>query len=141
MAETAATILLVDDEPADLRVIAELLEQAGHLVLKASNAYQALQQCTAVSTQIDLVITDVALPGKNGIDLFDELCGLCQSNLKVLFISAYSGSELLRLHGVSMNDLHFLPKPFSGEELSRRVRMLLDSSDTFAFPLQGQTPT
>ena len=141
MAETAITILLVDDEPADLRVVGELLEQAGYQVLQASNAYQALRQCATAATRIDLLITDVALPGKNGIDLFDELCSLCQSNLKVLFISAYSGSELLRLHGVPMNGPHFLPKPFSGEELSRRVRMLLDSSETFVFGLQGQTRT
>ena len=139
MAETAATILLVDDEPADLRVIAELLEQGGYRVLKAASAYQALQHCTAASGQIDLLVTDVALPGKNGVDLFDELCSLCRSNLKVLFISAYSGSELLRSHGVPMTDLHFLPKPFSAEELSRRVCKVLDSSEKFAFGLQGQT--
>ncbi len=139
MDETATTILLVDDEPADLRVIADVLEQAGYRVLKAGNAYQALQQCMGASEEIHLLVSDVALPGKNGVDLYDELCSLCQSSLKVLFISAYSGSELLRTHGVPMTDLHFLPKPFSVDELLRRVRNVLDSSEKFPFGLQSQT--
>lgn len=131
MSGKTTTILLVDDEQRDLEVIRAVLERAGYHVLTAENSSLALECCRTAADPIDLLVTDVALPGKNGVDLYGDLRTLCQHDLKVLFISAWSGSELLRSHGVSMTDQHFLAKPFSAKELLSRVRDVLNSTEPF----------
>jgi CheY-like chemotaxis protein len=64
-----ATILLVDDDPAVLRMVAALLEKAGHKVMKASNGLEALHVYESYARHIDLLLTDIAMPHMNGLEL------------------------------------------------------------------------
>ena len=118
------TILVVDDEPQDLQVVTEILESAGYRVVAASNYHQGIRMAQNCGNDLDVLIADVSLPGKNGIELFEEIATLCDRRPKVLFISGYTGSELLRRYGVSLTDMHFLAKPFSSEDLLDRVKRL-----------------
>ncbi len=70
------------------------------------------------------MIADVSLPGKNGIELAEELLGR-KRNLKMLFISGYVGAEVLRFHNIPKADLHFPSKPFAAGELISRVEQVL----------------
>lgn len=119
-------ILLVDDEQSDLDTLGDVLESAGYSVVKAGNYYSALE---LGSCEFDLLILDVVLPGHNAFDLVKDLSTRCNKHFQTLFISGYSGAELLRFYGVPVTDLHFLAKPFSAKALLERVRSLVESGD------------
>lgn len=128
-AEKKATILLVDDEIRDLETVASLLEDAGFTVLKAANGPQAIGVAARHTDEIDLLVTDIALPGVNGIELHRTLCETHKSLCNVLFISARSGSEVLRFYGLKISDPHFLGKPFSARQLLNRLKRLMDGKE------------
>lgn len=133
------TILLVDDEPADLETLGHVLEAGGYTVLRASNYYQAVRTARTIADELDLLITDVALPGKNGLDLQGEISELAHRPVNVLFISAYSGSELFRYRNIPMTGVHFLQKPFSANDLLARVEDLLANPEPFPFGPAART--
>jgi CheY-like chemotaxis protein len=126
MAETTRSILLVDDEPRDLDVICGLLEGAGYQVCTAGSYHEALKCIENLPYVPDLLLTDVALPEVNGIELYRKFSNMTGVWMNVLFISAYSGAEVLRFYGLPMSDVHFLAKPFSAEDLLRRVGSLIE---------------
>lgn len=125
-------ILLVDDEQRDLDAVSAVLEDAGYAVFQAETSTRALEVAQENFTGIDFVVTDIALPGLNGVELHKALCELKPNLCNVLFISARSGSEVLRFYGLSISDPHFLAKPFSGRELVERVDRLMKAQ----LPLQ-----
>jgi two-component system OmpR family response regulator len=127
-AEKKTGILLVDDERRDLDTVSSILEDAGYTVFKAETATRAIQVAEENLTRIHFLLTDIALPGVNGVELHRTLCErtkLCN----VLFISARSGSEVLRFYGLEISDPHFLAKPFMAEELLTRVARLIESKE------------
>lgn len=127
MNQNGIRILLIDDEPNDLQAICEILQNAGYSVVSGSNYFQGVRMFERHGA--DLIVVDVALPQRNGFELAREL-SRSAPYLKVLFISAYSGAELLRFYGISMEDRHFLAKPFTAEDLKARVREVLDDPVT-----------
>ena len=121
------SILVVDDEDRDLQVISDLLHEAGYNVCKATS-YSDAVQCMANLTYVpDLLVTDIALPQVNGVELYRRISVMCGVYLNVLFISAYSGAEILKRYGIPLSDIHFLAKPFSAEALLSRVQSLLET--------------
>ena len=131
MADPSKTILLVDDEERDLEVICALLEDAGYKVCTASS-YDNVVQCMEESSYIpDLLVSDIALPDINGIELYRKLSHMAGVWLNVLFISAYSGAEVLKAYGLPMSDVHFLAKPFDSSVFLDRVRSLIEKPVTF----------
>ena len=79
------------------------------------------------SKRTDLLVADVSLPDVNGLELHRQLSNSFGRNLGVLFMSAFSGAELLRFHGIPLSDIHFLAKPFSAADLLKRVERLLST--------------
>ena len=126
MADLNRSILLVDDEQRDLEVICGLLEGAGYQVCTAGSYVQALECMEKLPYVPDLLITDIALPEVNGIELYRKFSNMTGIWLNVLFISAYSGAEILRFYGLPMSDVHFLAKPFTAEDLMNRVGSLIE---------------
>ena len=126
MADCKRSILLVDDEERDLVVISGLLESAGYRVCMADSYTDALQCVENLTFCPDLLIADIALPEVNGIELYRRLSHMMGVWLNVLFISAYSGAEVLKFYGLPMSDVHFLAKPFSASELMSRVGSLIE---------------
>jgi DNA-binding response OmpR family regulator len=118
-------VLVVDDEEIDSVLMRRSLERAGGFrVLEARNYDSAVRLFAEQGGGIDLLIVDVSLPGRNGVDLARWLLRQ-RAELKVLFVSGWVGAELLRSHGIVESDRHFLGKPFRPAELLERVRSVL----------------
>ena len=113
------TILLVEDEAAVREVTREALELGGYRVLEASGPEEATQIADDQSAVIDLLLTDVVMPGMSGPDLANHVSE-SRPELIALFMSGYTESEILRTarHGVSQNHIQ---KPFTIEGLLSRV--------------------
>ena len=124
------TILLVEDE-AEVRTFARLsLTRAGWNVLEAGSPAEALTLCERHAGTIQMVVTDVVMPGISGAQLLTELRAR-RAQLKVLFVSGYTADSMLR-HGIEESRVPFLAKPFTGPQLARRVREVLDAPFTEA---------
>jgi CheY-like chemotaxis protein len=127
MPQTQRSILLVDDEPRDLETICEVLTGAGYRVCTAASYAEALTCMETLQYIPDLLLSDIALPEVNGIELYRRLSTMASVYLNVLFISAYSGAEVLKFYGLPLSDVHFLAKPFSAQDLLERVATLIES--------------
>jgi two-component system cell cycle sensor histidine kinase/response regulator CckA len=116
-------VLVVDDDPAVLEVAARVLERAGYRVLQAGEGSEALRVARDHQGGIDLVLTDVVMPGMNGLELGERLARE-RPETRFLYMSAYTEDEALR-YGVEVARTNFLGKPFSLEELAQAVRQAL----------------
>ncbi|WP_440785136.1 response regulator [Pseudomonas syringae] len=118
------TILVVDDEPAVRLLITELLEDLGYVVLQAEKGSDALVILQSKAA-IDLLITDVGLPGgMNGRQVADAAREV-RPDLKILFVTGYAENAVLA-HDTLEPGMHVLPKPFAIAELIGRVTELLE---------------
>ncbi len=130
------TILLAEDEDAVRTVTTAALERRGYRVLAAPDGETALAISNAFPGPIDLLITDVVMPGMNGRELAEKL-ERSRPGLPVLFVSGYTDDAVL-LQGVSTDSRTLLPKPFTSFEVAQRVRTSIDharalsATDAFA---------
>ncbi len=113
-----SNVLLVEDERFVREVASEILEAAGYRVLKARNATEARKVFQRSRETVDILITDVVLPDKNGCGLSDELQIDCP-RLKTIFMSGYP-EQFANFNGRSQRT-SFLAKPFSVDSLLKRV--------------------
>ena len=139
-AETAAppargreTIILVEDEPEVGNLAREVLEDLGYTGLAARGPLEAVALVEGYAGPIHLLVSDVVTPDMNGRRLADRLLAL-RPTLKVLYMSGYTDNTVDR-HGVLDTRISFLQKPFTSDALGRRVRAVLDNSDTRALQL------
>lgn len=116
------TLLLVEDEPALQALIATVLEEQGFAVLAAGNGLDAIEIGESHDGKIDLLLTDVVLPGLSGPDLAGRMLAL-RPGLEVLYMSGYNDSRLLT-RGVEQSKVNLLVKPFTPDQLIARVRTL-----------------
>ncbi len=119
------TILVVEDEPAMLRMVTIMLEKEGYTVLSAGTPGEALELARQHGAQIHLVITDVVMPEMNGRELARRLT-LAYPDLKRLFMSGYTANVIAH-HGVLDEGVNFMEKPFSPKMLAEKVREALDN--------------
>jgi two-component system cell cycle sensor histidine kinase/response regulator CckA len=117
------TILLVEDEDG-VRVFARrVLERCGYRVLEATNSEAALHALAADTGSVDLIVTDVVMPGGGGRSLAEQVRVL-RPGVRVLYMSGYTDDAVVR-HGVLHDQVNFLQKPFSPLALARKVREVL----------------
>ena len=128
------TVLLVEDEPAILRLAKSVLERLDYKVLAASSPEKALALAERHKGAIHLLITDVVMPGMNGQQLVERI-KKSMPDVKILFMSGYT-SDTVAHRGILESNVQFLQKPFSNESLARKVREILD--DTQASQPSGQ---
>jgi len=126
-ARGSETILVVEDHEAVRSLIVGTLELSGFQVLQAGDGPSALSLAGEFPGNIDLLLTDVIMPGMNGRQVTEHLTAL-RPGLKVLFISGYSG-ELIAHRGVLDAGLDYLPKPFTPEALVAKVRQMLETGN------------
>jgi signal transduction histidine kinase/ActR/RegA family two-component response regulator len=120
------TILLVEDEDGVRELLWKILTDHGHTVLEARHGRDALTVAGGYKHPIQLLLTDVVMPEMGAGELVDQLLAQ-RPDLKVLFISGYTSDELLR-RGISRQDAAFIQKPFTAEDLMRKVREVLTHS-------------
>jgi len=101
-----------------------ILSAAGYRVIAATGGDEALAECDRCGAGIDLVVTDVVMPGMSGRELADRLAEVVPA-LKVLYMSGYTEDAIVH-HGVLDQSVRFIGKPFSVTELLRKVRTVLD---------------
>jgi len=118
------TILVVDDDESVRALVERVLGEQGYIVLAASRPEAALQVVREHAGRIDLLVTDVVMPGRSGRELAEELTGVLPG-LKVLYMSGYTHDAIVH-RGVLDPGLHYLSKPVSADVLLRTVRDLLD---------------
>ncbi|MGE5646304.1 MAG: PAS domain-containing protein [Acidobacteriota bacterium] len=114
-------ILVVEDEPGVRRFLRDTLEQFGYAVFEAGDGVEALAVLESASDGIDLLLTDVMMPNMDGRELAVKLKSLSPET-KVLFVSGYTPETLELPENAS-----FLQKPFSREDLARRIREMLNA--------------
>jgi PAS domain S-box-containing protein len=118
-------ILVVEDEPVVRRVIVRVLRAHGYEVLEAGNGLEALRKLETLGGEVELLLTDVVMPQMGGRELADKALRKYPA-MKVLFLSGYTENAIVH-RGVLEPSLVFLQKPFTADELARRVRDLLDA--------------
>lgn len=118
------TLLLVEDELAVRSVAVTVLRESGYHVLEAQDGQNALKVAAAFDGQIDLVVTDVIMPGMGGREL-SEVLNLVRPGVPVLFTSGYTDDAMV-LQGILNQGMPFLQKPFAPNRLLIKVREVLD---------------
>jgi CheY-like chemotaxis protein len=118
------TILLVDDEDGVREVLARGLQERGYRLLEASSAPQALELLQRQAGEIDLVVTDLAMPGMNGIELAQQASGISPF-LPFIFVSGQHREVLPGSHELGLG-YPLLEKPFTPDALVAQVRATLD---------------
>jgi PAS domain S-box-containing protein len=117
------TVLVVEDHDDVRQMIIASLEACGYKVLQAANGRAAIELAGQHPGIIDLLVTDVIMPGMTGRELADGLA-LLRPDMKVLFISGYSG-EVIAHRGVLDAGVNYLPKPFTPAILAAKVKEVL----------------
>lgn len=118
------TILLIEDDYRVRQITREILQSQHYTVLEADGE-EALQISQQYSGKIDLLLTDIVMPKRNGREIAEELL-MVRPGLKVIYMSGYTDDIIIQ-HGISEGELTFLPKPFTPKSLVEKVRKTLDS--------------
>ena len=121
------TILVVEDEEIVRKLACKILEKNGYRVLEASNGEEALHIVQKQNgNRIHLVVTDVVMPGMSGRQLIDRLVSLWPQT-KALYMSGYTNDAIVR-HGVLDPGIAYIQKPFTPDDLTLKVRKVLDGT-------------
>lgn len=115
-------ILVVDDDPNFRRILHFTLEMSGYAVLLTGSAEDALE-IAARNKDIQLLITDVAMPVMNGAELAQKVREI-QPDIEVLYLSGFP-FQAMAARGIAIDPLHFLQKPFVGDVLDERIKAIL----------------
>jgi len=118
------TVVVVDDEALVRGLVGAILRSFGYHVIEMDNAHEALQYAAMNAKGIHLLVSDIIMPGTNGVELHTQLQKKVP-HLKVLFMSGHSQHVLEDL-GFRIPSGHFVSKPFPMEQLARKVREILD---------------
>jgi CheY-like chemotaxis protein len=124
VAEGRETVLVAEDDDGIRSLVRVALSKHGYHVLLAANGGEALLLCDRHPEAIDLLLTDLVMPGMGGQELFERLAPL-RPQMKVLFVSGYADRAVLR-HGQIAQGTTFLEKPFTPDVLARKIREVLD---------------
>jgi CheY-like chemotaxis protein len=120
------TVLVVDDEPSVLRVASKVLRRDGYEILEALGGEEALRIAEEHQGTIDLLLTDVVMPGLGGREL-GERFRRTHPKTRLLFMSGYTEDEVL-LQGIRVAEVNYISKPFTVAGLRDKVREVLNGA-------------
>lgn len=118
------TILLAEDETETRKVTKAILEEFGYKVIEASDGDEALRQYLENQDSVDLLLSDVIMPKKNGREVYEEIQRI-RPGIKTLFTSGYTG-DVIRKQGFLKEGLELISKPIMPKELLLKIREILD---------------
>lgn len=121
--EGEGTILLVEDEAGVRALVVATLNHCGYQILESKNGAEAFAHCAEHPGHIDLLLTDLMLPGETGREIAERVMAE-RSEIKVLYMSGYTDDTVIR-HGLLEGNIEFMQKPFSPAALSRKVAAML----------------
>lgn len=124
MPKGSETVLLAEDEDIVREMTGAILIRLGYKVIETSNGDEALKAFSKHKEQIDLLLTDVVMPGMSGPELAKQL-NKQKPLLKILFTSGYTNDKIIH-HGVKDETVSFIGKPYTPQELAHKVREVLD---------------
>ena len=122
--EGTETILVVEDDDTVRELVQRIFHEYGHSVIEACNGEEGLQICAQQAGEIDLLLTDVVMPGMNGPELAEYVTSM-KDGIKVLYMSGYADRAISH-NGLVKEEIQFLQKPFTPDELLRKTRASLD---------------
>jgi PAS domain S-box-containing protein len=120
---SSSTVLVVEDDPAVRKLAVKILEKGGHRPLASSNVQEAIALANQLGEDLDLVLTDVIMPGMKGPDVFAAIHELCP-RARVLYMSGYTDNVIER-EGLGDDVVNFIQKPFSVSQLLGKVAEVL----------------
>lgn len=118
----AKNILVIDDEELIVKSLSKLLEKNGYAVLVAKNGQDALAMVE--EENFDLIIADIRMPGMNGVEIIEEVCGKLKKNIPTIFITGYSDEEIKK-KAKTLKPVAYIYKPFDIQELVGKVKEVL----------------
>ncbi|MGH7527971.1 MAG: response regulator [Gemmatimonadales bacterium] len=130
-ADARIHILVVDDEPMIRRFAAQVLEQEGYVVLEASDGAQALDLIRAATVPLGVVVTDIVMPGLNGVELL-QVVATSHPDLPFILMTGYATAQLTEM-GIAP-PCATLAKPFPAERLLEEVRRCIKGENPIAAP-------
>lgn len=116
------TVLVAEDNPHVRKLAVMMLKRLGYRVLESESVSQCIEMASTAS-QLDLLLTDIVMPGMNGLQLSERIRAF-RPGIQTLFMSGYT-DDVLGHHGVLEKNVHFLTKPFTEKSLSRKVQEAL----------------
>jgi PAS domain S-box-containing protein len=119
----SGTILLVEDEEMLLDTTTYMLEEIGYTVIQAQSPEAAIAICEKKNQQIDLILTDVVMPGLNGREMVDRIKSIFPK-IKVLFMSGYT-ADIIAQRGIVDEGMHFISKPIDMNKLNEKLKEIL----------------
>lgn len=119
------TVLLVEDEKPLREIMSRAFQSKGYRVVVAKDGAEALTACKNTKNKLELMVSDVMIPGVKGVELADKIKAM-QPGISIIFISGYAG-DVIGNHGILESDINFLPKPFDPDKLLSKARELLDA--------------
>lgn len=121
------TILVVDDEPSILKLVKDTLQPLGYNVMTVDHPEEALEMVKNMTTDIDLLLTDVIMQTMNGAELSEGI-KLTQPNVKVLYMSGYTDNVIAQ-KGIIREGVNFIHKPIFPTVLTNKIRSILDDNE------------
>jgi signal transduction histidine kinase/CheY-like chemotaxis protein len=138
------TVLLAEDDPTVRQFVCDVLRREGYHAIEASRGNEALALAARFTGPIDLLLTDVVMPGMSGRVLWEKLLAT-RPEARVIFMSGYTDDAVVR-HGIRDTGLPYLQKPFTYAALAREIRRVLalegrpGRAERGLTPATGQTP-
>ena len=121
-------MLVVEDDPQLLHILEKILKSQNYNVLAAPNAEEAMDMMCGYRGPLDLILTDLVMPGLDGAEMIRQLM-LILPEAKIIYMSGYEDSPAFRKIAGGKN-IEFFKKPFETEELVAKVRRVLDGNST-----------
>ena len=116
-------ILLVEDDEMVRLTTRDILERSGFSIVMAESPHEALNLCTSGESQIDLIITDVIMPDKNGLELQREITAV-RPDIKFIFTSGHPANVIEKEYGMTFNE-PFLQKPSPIKALLEKIKEVI----------------
>ena len=125
--DDSKTILIVDDNEHTRLIVGDMVTGQGYAVVEAATPEDAIERISAAPDTIDLILSDIVMPGEDGPDMVDQIMKI-NPGIKVIFMSGYAEEEIVHdaVYKIQDSNAAFIKKPFSPEQLESLLRKTMN---------------